>query len=108
MNEMPTHTPGSGKDQESGPNIVSRCEWARQETLYLEFQLGNGKVKPQVDKVEAVCNCPRPCTNKEVHAFLGLVGLVPGIHTALHQYSHTLDKTNRQDGQEHSELDGRL
>lgn len=35
-------------------------EWARQETKYLGYQLGRGEIRPQVDKVEAIQNCPRP------------------------------------------------
>lgn len=36
---------------------------------YLGFQLENYKVRPQMDKVEAVCNCPRPHTKKEACSF---------------------------------------
>lgn len=53
---------------------MTKCEWAKQEAQYLGFLLGNGEVRPQVDKVAAVRNCPRPRTKKEVWAFLGLVG----------------------------------
>lgn len=53
---------------------VQKCEWAKQETRYLEYQLGRGEVLPQVDKVEAILNSPRPCTRKQVRSFLGLVG----------------------------------
>ena len=31
-------------------------------------------MRPQVDKVEANQNCPRPRTKKEVRSFLGLIG----------------------------------
>ncbi|XP_039862407.1 uncharacterized protein LOC120718122 [Simochromis diagramma] len=51
-----------------------KCEWARQETRYLGYQVGRGEVRPQMDKVEAIQNCPRPRTKKEVRSFLGLVG----------------------------------
>ncbi|KAL3997082.1 hypothetical protein ACER0C_009738 [Sarotherodon galilaeus] len=52
----------------------SKCEWARQETHYLGYQVGRGEVRPQMDKVEAIQNFPRPRTKKEVRSFLGLVG----------------------------------
>lgn len=39
---------------------VTKCEWAKQEMQYLGFLLGNGEVRPQVDKVEAVRSCSRP------------------------------------------------
>lgn len=51
-----------------------KCEWARQETKYLGYRLGRGEIRPQVDKVEAIQNCLRPSTKKEVRSFLGLVG----------------------------------
>ena len=53
---------------------LQKCEWAKQETRYLGYQLGNGEVRPQVDKVEAVLNSPRLRTKKQVRSFLGLVG----------------------------------
>ncbi|CAL9687319.1 unnamed protein product [Knipowitschia caucasica] len=49
-------------------------KWAREEVRYLGYQLGHGEVRPQVDKVEAIRNCPRPRTKKEVRSFLGLAG----------------------------------
>ncbi|KAK7912922.1 hypothetical protein WMY93_013133 [Mugilogobius chulae] len=52
----------------------SKCEWAREETRYLGYQMGRGQIRPQLDKIEAVMNCPRPCTKKEVRSFLGLTG----------------------------------
>lgn len=53
---------------------VQKCEWAKQETRYLGYQLGRGEVQPQVDKVEAILNSPRPRPKKQVRSFLGLVG----------------------------------
>ncbi|KAK7938780.1 hypothetical protein WMY93_002106 [Mugilogobius chulae] len=52
----------------------AKCEWARQETRYLGYHLGQGEVRPQVDKVEAILKSPRPQTKKEVRSFLGLAG----------------------------------
>ncbi len=53
---------------------VGKCEWANQEANYLGYHLGNGQLRPQVNKVEAICQSPRPKTKKEVRSFLGLVG----------------------------------
>lgn len=36
--------------------------------------MGQGGVRPQVDMVETILNCPRPFTKKEVRSFLGLTG----------------------------------
>lgn len=60
---------------EAGLNLnAQKCEWAQQETKYLGYLLGKGAVQPQVDKVEAIQNSPRPRTKKQVRSFLGLVG----------------------------------
>ena len=53
---------------------LQKCEWAKQETRYLGYLLGRGEVRPQVDKVEAIRNSPRPRTKTQVRSFLGLVG----------------------------------
>ncbi len=53
---------------------VGKCEWAKQEANYLGYHLGNGQLRPQVNKVDAICQSPRPKTKKEVRSFLGLVG----------------------------------
>lgn len=67
-------SPVLGKIQEVGLTInPAKCEWAQQNT-YLGYQLGRGEVRPQVEKVEAILNCSRPTTKKEVWSFLGLAG----------------------------------
>ncbi|XP_073668194.1 uncharacterized protein [Paramisgurnus dabryanus] len=63
------------KIQNAGLTLnVDKCEWARQEARYLGYHLGNGQLRPQVDKVEAIRRSPRPTTKKEVRSFLGLIG----------------------------------
>jgi len=46
----------------------------RVEVRYLGFYLGNGQVRPQIDKTAAVATCLSPKTKKEVRQFLGLTG----------------------------------
>ncbi len=53
---------------------ATKCYLAKPEVSYLGYVLGGGVIKPQVDKVEAVCSCPPPTTKKRVRSFLGLVG----------------------------------
>ncbi len=61
--------------EEAGLTLnISKGEWARQEANYLGYHLGNGQLRPQVDKVEAIRRSPQPKTKKEVRSFLGLVG----------------------------------
>ena len=60
---------------EAGLTLNSRkFEWAKPETKYLGYNLGGGEVRPQLDKVEAIRDSPRPHTKKQVRSFLGLVG----------------------------------
>ncbi|GAA6067428.1 uncharacterized protein LOC118471043 [Tachysurus ichikawai] len=60
--------------QEAGLTLsVAKCAWAKAEEDYLGYRLGEGELRPQVDKVETIHNSPRP-TTKEVRSFLGLVG----------------------------------
>ncbi|KAK7893383.1 hypothetical protein WMY93_022535 [Mugilogobius chulae] len=64
-----------GQIQEAGLTLnPAKCQWAKEEAKYLGYRLGRGEVRPQVDKVEAIRNCPRPRTKKEVRSFLGLAG----------------------------------
>ncbi|XP_078797929.1 uncharacterized protein LOC144989406 [Oryzias latipes] len=61
--------------QQAGLTLNSeKCEWARKEAKYLGYLLGQGEVRPQVDKVKAILDCQRPRTKKEVRSFLGLAG----------------------------------
>ncbi len=51
-----------------------KCAIAKEEVKYLGHVLGRGVIRPQKDKVQAVLDCPRPQTKKDVRSFLGLVG----------------------------------
>eukprot|EP00063_Salmo_salar_P026974 XP_014001809.1 PREDICTED: uncharacterized protein LOC106572279 [Salmo salar] len=64
-----------GKIHDAGLTLnLLKCEWAKQETKYLGYQLGKGEVRPQVDKVESIRNSPQPRTKTQVKSFLGLAG----------------------------------
>ncbi|XP_061920399.1 uncharacterized protein LOC133661276 [Entelurus aequoreus] len=52
----------------------AKCAVGRREVQYLGYHLGEGQVRPQIDKTAAVAACPTPKTKKEVRQFLGLVG----------------------------------
>ncbi|CAM4607152.1 unnamed protein product [Caretta caretta] len=41
---------------------------------YLGYVVGKGLVKPQLNKLEAIQNWPRPSRKKQVQTFLGVVG----------------------------------
>lgn len=52
----------------------AKCSLVKTETEYLGYVLGNGVIKPQVQKVRAIRSCPLPATKKQIRSFLGLVG----------------------------------
>lgn len=52
----------------------AKCFLAKRETEYLGYVLGNGVIKPQVQKIQAMQTCPFPSTKKQVRSFLGLAG----------------------------------
>ena len=52
----------------------SKCQFAMDHCVYLGHMVGNGTVRPEVSKVEAVQRWPAPETKKQVRAFLGLTG----------------------------------
>lgn len=54
-------------------------EIVAEETRYLGYQLRQGEVRPQVDKVTAILDCPQPYTKKEVWSFLRLIGWYRGF-----------------------------
>ncbi|KAI4901393.1 hypothetical protein NFI96_008728 [Prochilodus magdalenae] len=51
-----------------------KCHLAKGMVSYLGYVLGGGAIRPQVDKVQAVQECPIPTTKRRVRSFLGLVG----------------------------------
>jgi len=63
------------KIQNAGLTIKpSKSKVAYQEVTYLGHTIGNCKIKPMLNKVEAVQNFPTPTTKKNVRSFLGLTG----------------------------------
>ncbi|XP_036065872.1 uncharacterized protein LOC118598010 [Oryzias melastigma] len=61
--------------QEAGLTVnPSKCVFAKPETEYLGYIIGNGVIKPQTDKVSAVQSCPLPVTKKQLRSFLGMAG----------------------------------
>jgi len=51
-----------------------KCEFAMAECLYLGHIVGNGCVRPEVSKLEAIERLPVPTTKKQVRSLLGLTG----------------------------------
>ena len=51
-----------------------KCQFAMAECLYLGHIVGNGCVRPEVSKLEAIERLPVPTTKKQVRSLLGLTG----------------------------------
>ena len=52
----------------------SKCQLAMRECKYLGHIVGNGEVKPEKSKLQAIAQFPLPVTKKQVRSFLGLTG----------------------------------
>ena len=51
-----------------------KCQFAMAQCSYLGHVVGNGAVRPEKSKLDAITSFQQPKTKKEVHAFLGLTG----------------------------------
>ena len=52
----------------------AKCQLGMHECVYLGHIVGNGEVRPEMQKVGAVMDFPQPTTKKDVRSFLGLTG----------------------------------
>lgn len=52
----------------------SKCQFLKTKISYLGYEIENGCIRPNVDKVRAVLKYPRPQDLKQVQKFLGLAG----------------------------------
>ncbi len=52
----------------------SKGQFSLAECVYLGHIMGNGRVRPEKSKVEAIQSFPVPTTKKEVRSFMGLAG----------------------------------
>ena len=52
----------------------SKCQLEIEECTYLGHVIGNGVVKPETSKLQAIMQFPLPTTKKQVRSFLGLTG----------------------------------
>jgi len=52
----------------------SKCEIGEFDITFLGHQVAENELRPKLETVEKVLQAPRPCTKKQLRAFLGLVG----------------------------------
>jgi hypothetical protein len=64
-----------------------KCIFGCTSVKFLGFEVGNGQIKPDEAKIEAIRNFPRPIVKKDMRAFLGLLNFyrrfVPNIAICL-------------------------
>ncbi|MGH0149802.1 UNVERIFIED_CONTAM: hypothetical protein FKN15_016115 [Acipenser sinensis] len=53
---------------------LRKCAFAKTETQYLGFLMGNGRVRPVVTKIQALVDAAIPKTKTQVRSLLGLAG----------------------------------
>ena len=64
-----------GRLRDAGLTVrPKKCQFAMAECAYLGHIVGNGMVRPQISKLEAIERFPVPLTKKEVRSLLGLTG----------------------------------
>uniref|UniRef100_A0A8C5CZT0 ribonuclease H n=1 Tax=Gadus morhua TaxID=8049 RepID=A0A8C5CZT0_GADMO len=63
---------------------TKKCQLGLQEAEYLGYTIRRGCVKPQMKKVEAIQDWPRPLTKKQVRTFWGLPATTGGLFPTFH------------------------
>ncbi|XP_014912289.1 uncharacterized protein LOC106962397 [Poecilia latipinna] len=53
---------------------AAKCTLAKKEVQYLGLIIGNGVIKPQIQKVQAIQSCPLPQTRTQLKYLLGMSG----------------------------------
>ena len=57
----------------------AKCQLGNNQCDYLGLSVGNGEIRPEATKIEAVAKFPLPVTKKDVRAVLGLSGYYRGF-----------------------------
>ena len=53
---------------------LKKCQFGKEECVFLGYVVGNGHVKPDPEKIRSVKEYPVPLTKKQVRTFLGITG----------------------------------
>ncbi|MGH0129835.1 UNVERIFIED_CONTAM: hypothetical protein FKN15_039794 [Acipenser sinensis] len=53
---------------------MAKCTFGKEETKYLGFIMGKGKIKPLVSKVQVLLDRSAPTTKAQVRSLMGLAG----------------------------------
>lgn len=64
------------KIQDAGLTLnANKCSWAQEEVKYLGYLVGQGQIKPQVEKIQAIQMIPRPLNKKQAWDWWGGIPL---------------------------------
>ncbi|CAM4615419.1 unnamed protein product [Lepidochelys kempii] len=83
----------------------SKCVVGLAEAKYLRYIVGRGVVKPQLNKLEAIQNWPRPVWKKQVRTFLGLVGYYRRFIPPLCHQGIPINRLNKSLWPRHNKMD---
>ena len=64
----------SGYEKPGSLQKTAKCQFGMQKIVCLGHLVGNGEVRPEQQKIEAVTDFPRPVIRKDVRSFLGHTG----------------------------------
>ena len=56
---------------------ASKCRFACSNVLYLGYQIGKDRVRPNPEKTKAIVDFPKPGNKKETKRFLGMILMLP-------------------------------
>ena len=60
-------------------------------------------VRPREDKIQAICDAPRPSTKRQIKSFLGL-SVLPSFYSQLFAHSFSLNRVNKENKEKHTEF----
>ena len=71
-------------------SLIVKCHLAMRNCTYFGHVVGNGPVRPEEVRVQAVTNYPTPTTKRKVHAFLRLTGYYRKFKEDAGEVSHSM------------------
>lgn len=74
----------------------SKCSFGFKSLEFLGHIVGNGKIKPTPDKIEAIQQFPVPSTKKQIRSFVGCVGFYRKFISNFSEYTAPLTDLTRK------------
>lgn len=70
---------------------AKKCNFAATSLTFLGFVVGNGQVKPDESKIQAIVDFPKPVTKSDLRSFLGLINFYMRFAPALAEHTSVLN-----------------